>query len=152
MKKSDFEEALCLLRRMDLRGLLISPTKNGFLQLGRYVMVGGGAFLVDFGSYCLLGHWGVHYMAAGILSFILGFAFNFLISRLLIFSTAAEKRINIRELVSVLAISLLGLLITEGLLYVGTDMLKMDFRLSKIIASVIVLFWNYFARKIVVYK
>ena len=73
-------------------------------------------------------------------------------ARLLIFSTAAEKRINIRELVSVLAISLLGLLITEGLLYVGTDMLKMDFRLSKIIASVIVLFWNYFARKIVVYK
>ena len=70
----------------------------------------------------------------------------------MIFRQSAASQVNVREIVSVLAISLIGLVLTEGLLFVGTDFLSMDFRMSKIAASIIVLFWNYIARKVFVYR
>ena len=70
----------------------------------------------------------------------------------MIFRQTTDKKIYASEVVSVLIISLIGLTLTEGLLFIGTDLLNLDFRLSKIAASIIVLFWNYFARKLFVYN
>lgn len=151
-KKNELIESLQLLKKFDWNGLLFAPTKNSLLQLGRYVLVGGSAFLVDFGAYCWLEYMGLHYLLAGVLSFIAGFLFNFLVSRWMIFRQSAASRVNVHEIISVFAISLIGLALTEGLLFVGTDFLSMDFRVSKIAASIIVLFWNYIARKVFVYK
>lgn len=152
MKKSDFLEVLALLKRLKWKALLIAPTENSLLQFGRYILVGGSAFIVDFGSYCLLGLLGVHYLVAGVVSFIAGFAFNFSVSRLLIFKATVTEKANAKELLAVLLISLIGLILTEALLLVGTEIILMDYRASKIIASIIVLFWNYFARRKFVYR
>ena len=137
-----------LLWNCDWSGLLYAPTNNGWLQLFRYGFVGGGAF----GVYCILGWLGMQYLLAGIISFIVGFAFNFLVSRWMIFRSTASSKIDVRELISVLAISVIGLLLTEALLFAGTDLIGLDYRIAKIAASILVLFWNYAARKIFVYK
>ena len=134
------------------RALFIAPTNNGYIQLFRYGFVGGGAFCVDFATYCILERWGIHYLLAGIGAFIVGFAFNFTVSRILIFCADGNQKINRRELLSVLIISCIGLALTELLLFVGVYWINMDYRLSKIFASVLVLFWNYIARKKFVYK
>lgn len=152
MKKNELLEVLELVKRLEWKALLVAPTENTLLQFGRYILVGGSAFVVDFGSYCLLGLLGVHYLAAGMLSFIAGFAFNFCVSRLMIFKATATEKANAKELLAVLLISLIGLLLTEVLLLLGTEAMQMDYRISKIIASIIVLFWNYFARKKFVYR
>lgn len=152
MKKSELLEVFALLKHLEWKALLIAPTENRLLQFGRYILVGGSAFIVDFGSYCLLGLLGVHYLAAGVVSFIAGFAFNFFVSRLLIFKATAMEKANAKELLAVLLISLIGLILTEALLLVGTEIILMDCRVSKIIASIIVLFWNYFARRKFVYR
>lgn len=146
------KEFFGLLVRFDLRGLLTEPTNNGVLQLFRYLFVGGCSFLIDFGVYCLLEAVGLHYLVAGVIAFIVSFAFNFFVSRILIFRTTAAEKANARELLGVAAISVTGLALTELLLYLGTDILLIDFRLSKIIASILVLFWNYAARKLFVYR
>lgn len=86
------------------------------------------------------------------MSFIAGFAFNFSVSRLLIFKATVTEKANAKELLAVLLISLIGLILTEALLLVGTEIILMDYRASKIIASIIVLFWNYFARRKFVYR
>ena len=135
-----------LLWNCDWSGLLYAPTNNGWLQLFRY------GFVVDFGVYCILGWLGMQYLLAGIISFIAGFAFNFLVSRWMIFRSTASSKIDVRELISVLAISVIGLLLTEALLFPGTDLIGLDYRIAKIAASILVLFWNYAARKIFVYK
>ena len=150
--KDELFEVLQLLKSLDWRELIFAPTKNSLLQLGRYVLVGGSAFVVDFGAYCWLEYIGIHYLLVGIISFVAGFLFNFLVSRWMIFRQTTDKKINASEVVSVLIISLIGLTLTEGLLFIGTDLLNLDFRLSKIAASIIVLFWNYFARKLFVYN
>ena len=49
-------------------------------------------------------------------------------------------------------IGLLGLLITEVLLWFFIEKLFMDKVVSKLVASVIVLMWNFVARKVILYR
>ena len=132
--------------------LFLSPTKNGWVNLFRYGFVGGGAFLVDFGLYIFLEWLGLHYLAAGVLSFIAGFIFNFSTGRILIFKAGSSARVEKKELISVLVISLIGLGLTEALLYAGVEWVRLDYRIAKMAAAILVLFWNYSARRIFVYK
>lgn len=143
---------LCLLRKCDWRGLMLLPTENAMLQFFRYIFVGACAFFVDFSSYCILEAVGLHYLLAGVFAFLISFIFNFCISRVLIFKSAASEKATAQELTGVALISLVGLGLTELLLFVGTDLLEMDFRISKVVSSILVLFWNYTARKLFVYR
>ena len=95
MKNKGITEMFRLLWERDWSGLLYAPTNNGWLQLFRYGFVGGGAFVVDFGVYCILGWLGMQYLLAGIISFIVGFAFNFLVSRWMIFQSTASSKIGV---------------------------------------------------------
>ena len=152
MKKADVRELLGLLWARDMKGLLSAPTDNPATQLFRYGLVGGGAFVIDFACYCLLGFLGLHYLLAGIAAFLVSFVFNFYASRVFIFKKSAPEKAGAKEFSAVITISVVGLALTELLLYLGTGLLDFDYRASKIIASVIVLFWNYFARKRFVYR
>lgn len=143
-------ELLFYLWHRRWKPLLLEETHNGYIQLFRYALVGGGAFLIDFSLYCLLVRNRVHYLLAGILAFTVSFLFNFGCSRRLIFSAATENAAG--ELLPVLFISVLGLLLTELLLFIGIAKLGLNIWLSKVLASIIVLFWNYFARKFFVYR
>ena len=134
------------------RQLFLAPTNNGWIQLFRYGFVGGGAFVVDFFTYCLLEWVGIHYLLAAIGAFIVGFAFNFTVSRILIFCADGKQKVSRGEVISVLVISCIGLALTEFLLFAGVHWLNMDYRISKIVASILVLFWNYVARKVFVYR
>lgn len=143
---------LRLLLTRDLKALLKDKTSDGWVQLFRYVLVGGGAFLVDFGTYCLLCWINLSYLIAGVISFIIGFLFNFLLSRSMIFSPVDSNTSEVKELILVLIISLVGLLLTELLLYLGAELIGVDYYISKIFASVLVLGWNYAGRKLWIYK
>ena len=140
------------LRHGNWQALLRDPTENGVLQLFRYGLVGGCAFLIDFGVYCLLTKLGMYYLLSGVFSFVVSFLFNFYVSRTLIFQTAAAKTVPHREFIGVVAVSVIGLGLTELLLYLFTDALGIEYRLSKIIASLLVLIWNYAGRKWFVYR
>lgn len=48
-------------------------------------------------------------------------------------------------------ISTIGLVFTEVLLYLFTDVLGLYYLISKIISAIIVLFWNFIARRIMFY-
>ena len=145
------KELIALFYKRDFHGIFIDETDNELIQLFRYCFVGGGAFLVDFSTYCVLIWAGLNYLVSGVLSFLLSFAFNFLLSRWFVFKNAHSEKIQSKELILVCAISVIGLLITECLLFGLTHLLHTGYQLSKIIASIIVLIWNYCARKKLVY-
>ena len=134
------------------RALFLENTENAWINLFRYCFVGGVSFLIDFTIYALLVTIGIPYLLAGVLSFVAGFIFNFFAGRFFIFAAGSREKADRKELVSVLVIALIGLGLTELLLYVGVAWLQMDKRLAKIVAAILVLFWNYAARKIFVYK
>lgn len=147
------KEFFQLLKRFDLKGIFVTPTKNGFLQLFRYLFVGGIATVVDWGVLAALKEFvHLHEMVAAVFAFVAGLGTNFLLSKLLVFS-ANEARTNaLVEFLGYALIGLIGLGITELIMYLFTGRMALHYMLSKAIATAVVLVWNYLARKLLLYK
>lgn len=135
-----------LFQAEGLCGLFLSPTEDAFVQFFRYIFVGGAAFLADYALLFLLTRLGMHYLIAAIFSFIFGFLVNFAMGKWLVFQKEAPMGRK-KELAGVLLISLVGLALTELLLFFFTEILYVHYMLSKIIAAGLVLIWNFLARK-----
>ena len=147
------KEFFSLLKRFDLKGIFITPTKNSFLQFFRYVFVGGIATIVDWGILFLLTDFvHIYHLVSAIIAFIAGLITNFFLSKILVFK-ANEAKVNpVLEFVSYAIIGVIGLGITELIMFLFTNCWSVHYMISKVIATVIVLAWNYLARRIVIYK
>ena len=142
-----------LLKRFDLKGIFITPTTDSFLQFFRYVFVGGIATIADWGVLYLLTECAhMNHLVAAVFSFIAGLVVNFILSKLLVFK-ANEARTNAwMEFVGYAIIGVVGLGITELIMYLLTNRMGLHYMASKAVATVIVLIWNYVARKKIIYK
>jgi len=127
----------------------------------RYILVGGIAFLVDFGVLYLsktlffsyMGNTGI--LLAAALGFTAGLIFNYIFSLLFVFKQIDEnaKRRKIRSFVLFAVIGIIGLLITELCMYAGIYIFGQKWYLIvKIFTAGIVLLWNYAGRKVLIFK
>ena len=135
-----------------LKRLFSEPTTQPFIQFFRYVFVGGCSFLVDAGVLWLCVHAGLHYLVGACFGFVAGLVCNFLLSRALVFRAQEARVGRLLEFAGYALIGLVGLGLTEALLYFFTEIVLRHYMLSKVIASAIVLLWNFFARKVLLYR
>ncbi len=140
-----------LLRRGQFRALLAEPTENTITQFFRYVLTGASSFLVDFLLLFLLELAGIHYLPAAAISFIIGISCNFLLTKYFAFKSVDPTVGPAAEIFVFCAISGIGLALTMGLMYLFTSKLHLYFILSKLISSILVFFWNFLGRKIILY-
>ena len=132
--------------------LFKNETNNLFIQLFRYGFVGGAAFLVDYGVLVLLTEvFGMHYLLSATISFILGLVTNYLLSVSWVFNnrTVGNRWV---EFAVFAVIGVVGLGLNALIMYLCTDKLHIHYMISKIISTVLVFFWNFFARKIILFK
>ncbi|MBP3791515.1 MAG: GtrA family protein [Methanobrevibacter sp.] len=131
--------------------LFKEKTDNIFIQLFRYVFVGGNAFAVDFFFlYFFSDICGIYYLLSGVFSFIISVMVNYLMSTRWVFN---QDKIGNKlvEFYLFLIISTIGLVFTEILLWLFTDIFGLYYLISKIMAAIIVLFWNFIARRVMFY-
>ncbi len=146
-------EFLTLLKNFDVIGMFISPTKNSFLQFFRYIFVGGLATVVDWLVLFLLTDVvGIYYLLSAVVAFAAGLLANFLLSKLLVFQANKVAGTVFLEFFIYTIIGVIGLGLTELFLFCFTNLWHFHYMISKIIASAFVLLWNFFARKILLYK
>lgn len=136
--------------KLDFKNLFITKTNNTFIQFFRYIFVGGVAFLADGGSLFLITTIGVNYLISVIFAFVIGLAVNYGLSKLLVFEKSSVNG-KIEFLVYGI-IGVIGLGFTEIIMYVLTEIAGLYFMVSKVIATIIVLVWNFVARKIILYR
>lgn len=148
MLKKFFE----LLKKGDIKGLLLEPTEDGFLQFFRYIFVGGASFVTDYVLLHIITEAGMHYLISGIISFIAGLCVNYALSKLLVFSKKATGAEKAKEFSVFAIIAVIGLGLTELLMWVFTEKLSWYYMISKAIAAIIVLFWNFFMKKIILFR
>ena len=131
--------------------LFKEKTDNIFLQFFRYIFVGGTAFIVDFFFlYFFSDICGIYYLISAVLSFIISVLVNYIMSTKWVFNQ--DKIDNkVLEFNLFILISTVGLAFTEILLYFFTDIVGLYYLISKIIAAIIVLFWNFLARRVMFY-
>lgn len=122
------------------------------VQLLRYAVVGGVAFVVDYGSLWLLTEVvGLHHLVSAAIAFVLGLVCNYVISTAWVFG---ESKVSNRwvEFVIFSIIGVIGLGLNELIIYLCTDVCGLHYMLSKIISTVIIFFWNFFARRFILFK
>ncbi len=136
--------------KLDFKRLFITKSNNTFIQFFRYIFVGGVAFLADGGSLFLITTIGVNYLISVIFAFVIGLAVNYGLSKLLVFENSSVNG-KIEFLVYGI-IGVIGLGFTEIIMYVLTEIAGLYFMVSKVIATIIVLVWNFVARKITLYR
>ena len=134
-----------------IKTLFVNKTDNIFLQFFRFIFVGGTAFLIDFFIYySLIEFFGVEYLISAAIAFFISVLANYYLSTSWVFNQSQIENRAI-EFNLFLAISIVGLIFTEILLYIFVDMCSLDYIISKILASILVLFWNFSARRVMFY-
>ena len=136
---------------LNINTLLKEDTDSIFIQFFRYLFVGGFAFLVDFFLlYFFSDICGIYYLISAALSFIISLIINYLISTYWVFN---KNQINnkIAEFIVFSLIGVVGLIFTEIILFLCTDIIGLYYLISKIIATAIVMFWNFLARRVMFY-
>lgn len=122
------------------------------IQFVKYIFVGGIAFLFDFGTlYILTEYGGLHYLASAVVAFIIGLNVNYFLAKFLVFKDSKITNIK-KEYFYVVCISLSALLLNQVLLFIFTDKLGIYYLNSKIITTIILLFYNFIIRKVFIFS
>lgn len=131
--------------------LFVANSSDWLLQLFRYIIVGGFAFIIDYLLlYILTESFNLYYLLSATISFIVGLIINYLLSILWIFKTS---KYNSRSLEFTIfgIIGLFGLGLNALLLYIATDILQIYYMISKIFVACIIMLWNFFCRKLILF-
>jgi putative flippase GtrA len=132
--------------------LFIKKTDNIFIQLFRYTFVGGVAFIADFGSlYLLTDLAGFYYLYSAAVAFAIGLTINYVFSILWVFKSRSVKNKSIEFMIFAI-IGLVGLGMNELIIWFSTEQINIYYLHSKLISTAIVYFWNFLARKYILYK
>lgn len=118
----------------------------------RYFFVGGFAAFVNLFIFFIFAKLlCFNYIVVGVLAFLIATFANYILSIQHVFESGARFERK-QELFWVYIVSLIGLGIDMGTLYLCIDIFTIEMMLGKVIATGIVFFWNYFARKHFVFK
>ncbi len=127
------------------------PRTGFFPQLLGYLLVAVVAAAVDAGLlWLMVSRLDVHYTFAAAVSFTAGLLVNFALARSFVFQ--ASRLGFWAELSSYAVIGVAGVLLTELILFLTFGLLGLPLLPAKAIALVLVFFWNFLARRRLVYR
>ena len=118
--------------------------KKLLAQFMKFGVVG----VIAFGLLALLTElFGINYLVSATISFTASVVFNYVASMRYVF-THKEGMSRRREFVIFVVLSVVGLLINNGCMWAGVELLGVHYLLTKIVATAIVMIWNFVTRKI----
>lgn len=123
-----------------------SNIKDFFL----YLIVGGIATVSEWIIFFIFDKFLLHYTIATTIAYILSTFINWLAGRILVFKES--KQGFIKEIASIYIASIIGLLLNLLIMWIAIDLLSFNEMLSKMLATALVLIYNFLIRKKIIYK
>lgn len=134
---------------------LKKPSKSVLLQLIRYGLSGGLAFVVDFGLlWFITDICHAHYLVGAFCGYTAGLIITYLLSIKWIFSDRKLSHKQGAEFIIFTIIGLVGLLLTQGLMYIFTEYLfgTDHYLYSKLLTTAIVSLFNFVMKKLLLFS
>lgn len=142
-----------LLLSFNLKALFKDDTDNSYVQFFRYIFVGGIATVVDWSVLELFyAVFDLNLYVSTAFGFAFGLTANYLLSKFFAFKGTPTDKTVVGEMLVFLITGLIGLGLTEGIMWVMTSALGLHHLLSKAVATAIVLLWNFGSKKILLYR
>lgn len=118
------------------------------VQIVKFGIVGVCSTLLDYGLMVALKEgFGVYYLAASTISYGISLVFNYIVSMRYVFMGRQEIS-RVKEFVVFTTLSLVGMGMNQLILWLIVENLGVDYRISKILATAVVMIWNFVTRKI----
>jgi len=118
-----------------------------FKQIIKFAVVGGLAFVIDYALlYSLTEFMNIHYLISSIISFTVSVIFNYILSIKWVFDV--NKKQGTKEFIVFVVLSTIGLGINSIIMYLMVDKMNIHYMLSKLVATFIVMVYNFITRKI----
>lgn len=122
--------------------------KKLLYQIIKFGFVGGTAFIIDAGLLFLLTEFcSLHYLVSGVISFTVSVIYNYILSIKWVFD-AKQNTDKTKELAVFIGLSVIGLGINQIFMWILVDWIHIYYMLSKVIATFIVMVYNFVTRKI----
>ncbi len=122
------------------------------MQLLKSVAASLVAFAIDFAILVALTEAaGLHYLLAAGFSFLVGTTLSYLLSILWVFPV---RRLSSKaaEYLLYVAVGMVGLGLNEALLWFFTETVGIFYMVSKVCAGSLIFFWNFGARKLILFS
>ena len=118
-----------------------------FKQILKFVIVGGVAFIIDYFVIVICKELiDLNVLLSAFFGFVISVIYNYLASIKWVFDVS-DKNSKTRNFIIFIIISIIGLLFTELIMWVGTDIINISYLIVKIVATFIVMIFNFFTRK-----
>lgn len=127
--------------------------KNLFSQLIKFGLVGGIAFLIDYGIMVFLTEvFKIPSLISAAISFTVSVIFNYIASVKWVFDVDKKKNSKTKELVVFILLSIVGLGINELIMWIMDKEFGIYYMISKIVATIVVMCYNFITRKLFLEK
>ena len=132
--------------------LFIQENDHFFVQFIRCSFAGGVAFIVDFLIFAFLTEiCHLHYIVSNTISFTFGVSVNYFITILWVFPNSKFDNKKL-EFLSFTIIAIIGLILSNLLLWGFTYLLGIHHLLSKALSAGIAYIWNFLVKKYWLFK
>jgi putative flippase GtrA len=141
---------------------MIDPATNGlprsrrdraqkvFWQFARFLGVGVVSFAVDYGLFFVLFHLlGVQYVVASTISFSLSLVLNYFLSLKFVFQAQPGRNVA-KEFAIYIGLNAVALGLNQAILFMTVDWLGTNPLVGKLIATAVVLVYNFISRKLLI--
>jgi len=117
-------------------------------QFALYIVSGSAAAVMDLGSYLLFLHLDIWYLAASVMSSVLGFITAFLLHKYIVFKKTESFK---KHLGRYFVVDIINTIVSTLLLFAFVEWFGIGEEIAKVIAMGSVVLWNFFIYKFVVY-
>ena len=132
--------------------LFRQPTDNIFIQAFRYVLSGALAYGVDYCSLIVFVEiFKIYYLTAALVAFLLGSITAYILNVRWVFDKRAFKN-RYFEISIFVVIGVVGLILNQYIIWFFTENVNFHYVFSKLVATMIVVIWNFFARKYILFR
>lgn len=149
MQKNKKDKAAIFVKKcLKLLHIKVSKkTENLLIQIFKFGIVGGIAFLIDYiVLFCCKEFIGLSVLLSAAIAFTVSVVYNYIASVKWVFDVNKEKSAK-KNFVIFIILSIIGLIITEIIMWIGSDIMKINYLIVKIIATAIVMVFNFITRK-----
>lgn len=147
MKKD--KAALFVKKCLKIFHIKVKPkTENLLIQIFKFGIVGVIATIIDF-AFLYLFREAFHFpiLLANTLSFCISVIYNYIASVKWVFDVNKEKDAR-KQFIIFIIFSVIGLLLNDLIMWISTDILSIYYLLAKIVATLIVMVFNFITRKL----